>query len=288
MTGGVNILKPAGWSSSDAVVKVRGILRSYCQDKKIKVGHGGTLDPGACGVLPILFGKATGLFDYRLGGRKLYRARFVFGSSTDTLDSYSETTHKGARIPEYSEIVGGLSGFIGEIDQVPPRYSSVSVGGVRAYAAARRGQELILPSRRVKIFSIEPLSYDCGVLELDISCGGGTYIRSLCRDIAAALGTAAYMSLLIRLEDRDFAIEDSHTIEEFSDNPEACIIGIDELIRDEPRVDIGMELGSKLINGVRIAERGVSGFYSLYIDGRCYGICRDCEGAVKTAVRLWE
>lgn len=288
MLGGVNILKPVGWSSSDVVVKVRGILRSYVGDKKVKVGHMGTLDPGGSGVLPILFGKATRLFDYRLGGRKLYRAFFVFGKSTDTLDSYGKLTHSGARIPSIEEIQSVLSGFIGEIDQVPPEYSSVSVGGLRGYAAARKGIVLDMPLRKVNIYSISIRSFENSTLEVDVECSGGTYIRSLGRDIAKALDSVMYMSAIIRLADKNFSIEDSITIEEFSTAPEKGIITIDELLRDEIRVDIDAVTGVKLLNGLSCPANGIDGVYALYIDSKCYGLCKDNHSEIETVVRLWE
>ena len=167
MLGVFNVLKPTGWTSSDVVVKVRHILREYTGDKKIKVGHLGTLDPAGSGVLPVCFGAATKLFDYYVSMDKIYRTTFTFGKSTDTLDAYGVVTESGGRVPSICEITAKIGMFLGNIMQIPPKFSRISVNGERACDAARKGKDIQIKPREVSIYAIEILSFDDGVLALD-------------------------------------------------------------------------------------------------------------------------
>ena len=226
------MLKPTGWTSSDVVVKVKHLLKNYTGNKKIKVGHLGTLDPAGSGVLPICFGSATRLFDYMVGQDKVYRATFCFGKTTDTLDSYGVVVGECKNIPTLDEITSKIGMFLGKIMQLPPKYSRISVGGIRACDAARDGKEIDIKPRQVNVYSINILSYDDGVLTLDIHCSGGTYIRSICRDLAVAVDSIAYMSSIIRLQNKNFFIENAVTLDELKDNIEKHIISLEDLFSD--------------------------------------------------------
>ncbi len=287
MLGIINILKPTGWTSSDVVVKVKHILKDYTCDKKIKVGHLGTLDPAGSGVLPVCFGSATKLFDYYVGMDKCYRTTFCFGKTTDTLDSFGKVTATCDKIPLLDEIKSKMGLFIGSISQLPPKYSRISVGGVRACDAARDGKEIDLKPRQVEVYSIDILGYDNGTLKLDIHCSGGTYIRSICRDLAKELGTMAYMSSIIRLQNKNFCIEDAVTIDEFKQNIEGSIITIEKLFCDLPKVDICGTEQSKLLNGVKINKRNIKGDYITMINNKVFGICCDGKDNLEVKVRLW-
>lgn len=286
MLGVININKPTGYSSSDVVVVVRGMLRKYFGEKNIKVGHLGTLDIGGSGVLPIVFGKATKLFDYLSTSRKKYRAEFVFGKLTDTLDSYGEVVAVNDRSISLDEIKQVLPSFIGVIDQVPPKYSRVSVGGVRGYEAMRRGGDIEMPTKKIEVYSIDILSCDNNHLVVDVECSGGTYIRSLARDIAEAVGTVAYMSWIIRLETKSLAICDSVTLDELRTDIGRYIQPIDGLIGDIPRIDISDK--RRILDGIPVSACGVKGDYLGMIDGRIYGIVRDEVGVIKTVINLYE
>lgn len=288
MLGAFNILKPTGWTSSDVVVKVRNILRSHFNDKSIKVGHLGTLDPAGSGVLPIVFGKATRLFDYYQSCKKLYRTTFQFGKTTDTLDSYGKITAESDVIPDFIDIKEKINDFIGVINQLPPIFSSISVNGIRAYDASRKGMEITLPLREVQINYINILGYENGELRLDISCGGGTYIRSICRDLAASLNTVAYMSSIIRLENKGFLIENSITMDELSSNIDGNIIRAEEILKDIQSVNLREDEGKKLLNGINIDKRNLLGDYVVFIDGKLFGICTDGENNIIVKIRLWE
>lgn len=286
MLGVINVNKPTGYSSSDVVVVIRGMLRNYFGEKNIKVGHLGTLDIGGSGVLPIVFGKATKLFDYLSTSRKKYRAEFVFGKLTDTLDSYGEVVAVNEKSITRDEIESVLPSFIGEIDQVPPKYSRVSVGGVRGYEAMRRGDDIEMPIKKVVIYSIDIISFKDNRLVVDVECSGGTYIRSLARDIAEALGTVAYMSWIIRLETKSLTISESVTLDELRTDIGRYIQPIDGLIGDVVRVDISDK--RRILDGLPVSACGIKGDYLGIIDGRIYGIVRDEADSIKTIINLYE
>lgn len=190
MTGFLNIDKRRGDTSAYVVNCVKRLLRlGY---GKIPCGHFGTLDPLASGVLPVGIGNANRLFDYFLSKKKTYLARFRFGATTETLDGEGEVV-LGGRIPEKAEIEGALYRFLGEISQTPPKFSARCIDGKRGYELARDGQEFTLPAKRVEIFSFALVGEaSSDEFEFRIECSGGTYIRSLSRDLAAALGTQGY------------------------------------------------------------------------------------------------
>lgn len=286
MLGVINVNKPTGYSSSDVVVVVRGMLRKYFGEKNIKVGHLGTLDIGGSGVLPIVFGKATKLFDYLSTSRKKYRAEFVFGKLTDTLDSYGDVVAVNDKSISRDEIERVLPSFIGEIDQIPPKYSRVSVGGVRGYQAMRRGGDIEMPTKKVVIYSIDILSFEDNRLVVDVECSGGTYIRSLARDIAEALGTVAYMSWIIRLETKGLTVSESVTLDELRTDIGRYIQPIDGLISDIMRVDISDK--RRILDGLPVSACGIKGDYLGIIDGRIYGIVRDEADSIKTIINLYE
>lgn len=287
MLGVYNVLKPTGWTSSDVVVKIKHMVREYTGDKKIKVGHLGTLDPAGSGVLPVCVGSATKLFDYYVGMDKIYRTTFTFGKSTDTLDSYGAVVESCGNIPNIHDIKIALESFKGEIMQVPPKYSRISVGGVRAVDAVRKGIELDIKARKVKVYSIDILNYNSGVLTLNIHCSGGTYIRSICRDLAEMLGSCAYMSSIIRLQNKSFCIENAKTLDEINSDIVGTIITLDKLFENMQKVNLTSDKEKKLLNGVRIAKQGINGDYIIVIEDKIFGICADVKDYTEVKVRLW-
>jgi tRNA pseudouridine55 synthase len=211
MFGIFNINKPASWTSRDAVNRVQKLVRPH------KVGHAGTLDPLATGVLVVCVGPATRLIDYVQQMDKEYVATFLLGRTSPSDDIETEVTELlGRPIPTWQAIESALPRFQGTIEQVPPAYSAVKVAGQRAYTLARRGQEVAIKARPVEIYELEIQSYDYPQLELRIRCGSGTYVRSLGRDLAAALGTGAVMSALTRTRIGTFAIADAITCAEMT------------------------------------------------------------------------
>ena len=287
LTGFVNIFKPCDMTSSDAVCIVRGVLSRLIGGRQ-KTGHLGTLDPLACGVLPIALGKATALFDLLAFKTKRYIARFTFGASTDTLDRGGSLTADGGRIPTAEEINAVLPKFIGDIMQVPPVYSAKSVDGKRAYAYARSGVQPELPARKVTVHSVTLIKEEeSGTFAFDIVCGGGTYIRALARDIAAALGTCAYMSRLTRVASGPFLVEDSVTIGEFRDHPEKYLLPVEFGISDKPKVILDDADSKRILNGVPVKTDIECASAAVYAqNGTLLGIGSVSENGLKLKVRL--
>ena len=210
MNGVINFLKPPGMSSNGAVVFLRGLLNVK------KTGHAGTLDPGACGVLPICIGKATKISSYLMGGKKEYIAEITFGRSTDTGDSYGKTTGKSSKpLPNESDVKGVLDSFCGNIKQQTPAYSAVKHEGKKLYQLARQGIVVPRKIRDIIIYEIEYMNQirtDAHLIR--VVCGKGTYIRALCEDIGKSLDTLAYMSFLVRTKCADLDIEQSISADE--------------------------------------------------------------------------
>lgn len=267
MRGFINVCKPSGMTSSDVVVKVRGMLRRACGER-IKVGHTGTLDPMGTGVLPIAVGTATKLFDYLLDKSKIYIATFRFGASTDTLDSSGTVVESTENLPTLLQIEQTLKSFIGEYDQMPPQYSAKSVDGVRAYDLARKGIEVKLQPKRVRIEGFDVLSDSDAIkhspyvqqqgLEKDeyafaIRCGGGTYIRSLARDLADRVGSLAYMTSIHRVQSGGFAIETAISLDDINTAPLDYIQPIDTALANMPKYVLKETDAFKVLNGVKIS-----------------------------------
>ena len=208
MNGFINLLKPPGMSSGTAVAIVKRLTGE-------RVGHAGTLDPEAAGVLPIMVGRATRLLDYFTDKGKSYVAEISFAGATDTQDAQGVIVEEGKKIPTREEILSMLPAFRGEIMQRPPSYSAVKRGGVPLYALARKGEMVITEARKTDIFSLE-LGEKTGKdgYMLHIDCGGGTYIRTLCHDLGQAMGAPAHMRFLLRNRAGAFHIENSVTLEE--------------------------------------------------------------------------
>ena len=266
VTGFVNLSKPAGMTSSDAVCIVRGVLSRTIGGRQ-KTGHLGTLDPLATGVLPIALGKATALFDFLAFKTKRYVAEFTFGTATDTLDRGGKTVRDGGRIPSAEEIAAVLARFTGEFMQTPPAYSAKSVNGRRAYSYARSGEAVELAPKLVRVDSFELIGGGEGVYEFAIECGGGTYIRSLARDIAEALGTCAYMSALTRTQSGPFTAESAVTPDEFRLAPEKHIIPAEFALSGLKKVTLGENALKRMLNGIPAAATDIAdGEYAAVYD----------------------
>ncbi len=209
--GIVAINKPANWTSFDVVNKIKHIL--YPQ----KVGHLGTLDPMATGVLLVTIGKATKLFDLMQEKTKTYVAEFEFGYETDTLDSTGKVINQKEN--EYIDklnLIKAIQTQIGEIEQIPPKYSAKSINGKRAYDLARKDVEFELKSKKVSVYQIDLISFDGIKCKLKIQCGSGTYIRAIGRDIAKELNTFATMTSLVRTNVDKFSLESCQNIQDLT------------------------------------------------------------------------
>lgn len=256
--GIIPINKPQHWTSFDVVNKLKYKL------KPLKVGHLGTLDPMATGVLLVTVGKATKLFDIAQEKIKTYIATFEFGYETDTLDACGKIKDKTNNLPTLTQIEGILSNFVGEIEQIPPKYSAKSVNGRRAYEMARNNVDFELKAKKVKIKSIKLLEFKDFVLKLEIECGSGTYIRALGRDISYSLNTLATMTKLVRTKVGSINIDDCYQIDEL-DILEEKILPIKDFLK-YPIVKFDKENLFKILNGQTIDSDMKDGLYQL-IDG---------------------
>ncbi len=211
MFGLLNLDKPAGMTSRDVVNRVQRLIKPH------KVGHAGTLDPLATGVLVVAVGPATRLIEYVQQMEKTYRGTFLLGRTSDTEDVEGQMAElPDAAVPTEEQIRSALPQFLGTIQQRPPAFSALKVAGQRAYDLARRGEAVELAARPVEIHAIDVLRYAYPELELRVRCGSGTYIRSLGRDLARAVGTDAVMAALRREAIGPFAVEDSLQVDELS------------------------------------------------------------------------
>src|SRR5665647_564677 len=213
MNGIVNLLKPAGMTSHDCVYALRRISGER------KIGHTGTLDPNACGVLPLCVGNATRLIEYMDKESKSYRCEMLLGLVTDTQDIWGKVTQdKRHQIMNISmdAVNTALLNFKGVISQVPPNYSAIKINGKRLYKYAREGQEVKVSSRSVMIYRLELLNYDSisGRLIFDIECSKGTYVRTICHDLGEKLGIGGCMSFLLRTTASGFNILQTKTLQE--------------------------------------------------------------------------
>ena len=278
--GIINVLKPPGMTSSDAVVDVRRIFNEK------RVGHTGTLDPAAAGVLPICIGRATRLFDYLVDKQKEYLAEIRFGIATDTGDAFGQVTARMEREVTAEELKAVLPDFIGEQDQIPPIYSSLSVGGVKLYKLARRGEVTAPIEERRRRIEISELSFieqlGKNSFLIRVRCSKGTYIRTLVTDIAAKLGCPAYMPFLLRTASGRADIASAHSIAELRALKEqgllsSVVVPMDEAVPDIPALRLdGLSVRQKrlLVNGAPIPFEGIENEkpFRLYISGEFMGL----------------
>ena len=282
MIGFVNVNKPSGIGSS----KVVAILKKQFNIKKI--GHMGTLDPLAEGVLPIAIGKATRMFDYFLEKRKTYIAEFTFGATTDTLDSEGEITETTLVIPTKQQILDILPNLIGEIDQIPPQYSAKKVNGKCAYDFARQGEIVELNPKRITIYNIDLISGDGNKYKFEIECSGGTYIRSIARDMAQLLHSKAYMSRLIRTKSGSFNIDKAYYLDELKQlSLSEVLCGIEEIF-DFPIIKLDNSTTKNLLDGKIVKVNENSGQFFIKCDNILIGIGHVDDNILKLKTYLKE
>lgn len=255
MVGLLNIHKPTGCTSRDVVNRVQKLVRP------VKVGHAGTLDPLASGVLIVCLGPATRLIEYAHRLPKSYRAGFLLGRQSDTDDLEGEVVElPNAPVPSREAVEAAIGKFKGQIMQRPPAYSAVKVKGRRAYQLARRGKEIELAKKPVSIHSIGVVLYDYPELLLDIECSSGTYIRSLGRDLAEELGTAALMSALKRTAIGPFLLQDAWTMDEIdADSLPSHILSPLTLLSGMPTVTTTEDNIATLCRGMTLSAEVAAG-----------------------------
>lgn len=262
INGVINVYKEKGFTSHDVVAKLRGILKTK------KIGHTGTLDPEAEGVLPVCIGNATKLCDMIMEKHKVYEAELVLGVSTDTEDMTGDIIEKydGVINIDENHLKSVINSFVGEYMQIPPMYSAIKVNGKKLYDLARQGMEIERKPRSVQIYGIEVIEIDLPIIRIRVDCGKGTYIRSLCRDIGNTLGVYGCMGYLLRIKTGIFELEESHKLCEIQDICDkgnlfnsGILIPTDEILCDYPKIHIKDEY-------VRFLENGNPLLYEMFSD----------------------
>lgn len=283
MTGVINVLKPPGMTSSDVVVFLRRELKIK------KVGHTGTLDPEAAGVLPICLGKATRISDYIMEGDKVYRCHLKLGITTDTSDLTGKIVSLSNSIPSIETIKEAMRKFQGEQDQIPPMYSAIKVNGKKLYELARQGVDVERKPRKVLIRENKFLSFTPpDIVLFEITCSKGTYIRSLCRDIGEWLGCGGAMQHLIRRASGPFTLVDSYTLDEVltaknEDNLSSITIPMEQALKSIiPSIILKEECKEKIGHGNQVNISNIvtiegessnkSEFYSIFCGDTFMGI----------------
>lgn len=284
-SGFVNLLKPAGVTSHDMVNAVRRIFSTRA------VGHMGTLDPGAAGVLPLAVNKATRLIPYVEGSDKRYRAEVCLGISTNTEDLYGQVIErKSAQHITESDVQRILASFVGELEQVPPMFSALKRDGVRLYELARQGVEVPRKPRSVIVHTLELKAFHSvthtAKVMVDVWCSKGTYVRSLCRDIGLALGVPACMGFLLRQASGPFALQESVTLSELEGKP--CLIAPEHFFPLSCRQEVSHDEAIRFLHGQRLATEAVPGMYAVMFEQSMLGIGRVEEGVLSPVKVLLE
>jgi len=249
LNGWLNVLKPPGMTSHDVVVWLR---RQLTRLGATKVGHTGTLDPGAAGVMPLCVGKAARLAQFVSDCHKTYVFEITFGIATDTLDADGKVIACTDTKIELAALKEILPEFVGEIEQTPPSFSAVHINGVKAYKLAQQGQEVEIPARKITIYELGLLKYKTQPVQkalLRTVCSKGTYIRTLCADIGARLGSAAHVSFLIREAVGPFRLEEALTLQELQEDFAAPLLPLDYPLAHLPAVRITPEQAAKFCSG---------------------------------------
>lgn len=266
INGIIVINKPKNYTSHDVVAKVKKIL------KLKKVGHTGTLDPNATGVLPLLLNSGTKLSKYLINHDKEYEVTLKLGIKTDTLDSEGKILEERkvdtAILENTENIKEVLNSFVGKQEQIPPIYSAIKVKGKKLYEYARSGEKVEVQARQIEIYNIELQEVDIEKQEIvfKVECSKGTYIRSLCEDIATKLGTIGYMKELNRTRVGSFEIEDSITLEELEkcENVNLKVITMEELLKQKEKIILNKKQLELFLNGVKLTNNNQDGLYRIY------------------------
>ena len=287
MANGILIVdKPAGWTSQDVAAKLRGVFHEK------RVGHGGTLDPMATGVLPIFIGRATRAVPFFEHADKVYEAGLRLGLVTDTQDATGRTLEERAVDITQVQLEAALDSFRGEIAQIPPMYSAIKVNGQKLYALARQGKAVERAPRPVTIFALDLLGGAGADWRLRVHCSKGTYVRTLCHDIGAALGCGGCLSALRRTRAGAYDVTRSHTMEEIlaADDPEALLLPTDSLFSDRPALKVAENAERKLRNGAPLhTPKLKDGEYRVYNQaGDFLLLAQVANGELKTVKSFFE
>lgn len=286
MASGILIVdKPAGWTSQDVVSKLRGVLHEK------RIGHGGTLDPMATGVLPVFVGRATRAVEFFEHADKTYEATLRLGVTTDTQDTTGAVLETRPVDVDEATLRAVLPRFTGVQQQLPPMYSAVKIGGKKLYELARAGKEIERKPREITVFSIELLDFSNDSARLRVHCSKGTYIRTLCHDIGTALGCGGCMAALRRVQAGAYSIGDAVALDEIVAHPapQSLLRPVDTLFAALPRVTLTPAQEKCVRNGAAFTCKPGAGRCRVYgRDGEFLALCEVTDGTLKTVKSFFD
>lgn len=290
MNGIILVDKPQDWTSHDVVAKLRGVLHER------RIGHSGTLDPLATGLLVVFVGRATRAVEFAEADSKEYLAGLRLGVSTDTQDITGNIVAESAALPDEAALREALGRFIGDIEQIPPMYSAIKIGGKKLYELARRGESVERAPRKITVSAIDIAGRDGDDYILNISCSKGTYVRTLCSDIGEALGCGACMSSLRRTRAGVFSVDDAHSLADIEaavreGRLSDIILPVDTLFASFPKLTVSQSAAKRLKNGniIKISISAEDGEYKVYSDSDEFLLLGRVEcGKLKTIKSFYE
>ncbi len=278
-TGILIVDKPSGWTSQDVVAKLRGVFHEK------RVGHGGTLDPMATGVLPVFFGRATRAVEFFEHAEKAYVADLLLGIVTDTQDTTGTVLSQRSATVTREALETTLNGFLGEQQQLPPMYSAVKINGKKLYEIARKGKEVERTPRTITVFELKLLDFDGTTARLYIHCSKGTYVRTLCHDIGAALGCGGCMAALRRVQAGAYGEAEAIPLDAIiaTPQPEALLRPIDSLFSAVPALTLTPAQEKCCRNGASFSTTHASGRYRVYSRaGEFLALSEVADGTLRT------
>ena len=277
--GFININKAADMTSHDVV----NIIRKILQTKKI--GHGGTLDPFATGVLPVAVGRATKFIEYLSGFDKSYRAQILFGTATDTGDITGNVINSSEfTMPSLDDINSALTSLTGVISQTPPKFSAIKINGKKAYELARKNIDFAIPERTVTIYKMSIVEITENTLTIDVDCSKGTYIRSLAVDIGSRLNIPATLKTLQRTRVGSFSIYDSLSVEELKNVGESAMVDVEKCLLHLPKLELPEQRLKAFCSGLTTnlhTDLNADSIYRIYINDSFVGTGKVVEGEIK-------
>ena len=283
MDGIIVINKEKEYTSHDVVAKLKKKLNIS------KVGHTGTLDPNATGVLPILIGKGTKFSKYLINHDKIYEVELELGKKTDTADIEGKVIEEKNVDEKYikENLLQVLESFVGKQEQIPPMYSAIKKDGKKLYEYARAGEKVEIEPRKIEIYKIDLNKYDKNIISFVVSCSKGTYIRSLCEDIAEKLNTLGYMKNLKRLQVGEFNIKDAVYIDDIDlKNVNDYLITLEEILRGIPCINLDEKKLKLFLNGVQLTDNNIDGLYKIYVANKFIGTGTIKKGLLKRDIIL--
>lgn len=283
MDGIIVINKEKEYTSHDVVAKLKKKLNIS------KVGHTGTLDPNATGVLPILIGKGTKFSKYLINHDKIYEVELELGKKTDTADIEGKVIEEKNVDEKYikENLLQVLESFVGKQEQIPPMYSAIKKDGKKLYEYARAGEKVEIEPRKIEIYKIDLNKYNKNIISFVVSCSKGTYIRSLCEDIAEKLNTVGYMKNLKRLQVGEFNIRDAVYIDDIDlKNVNDYLITLEEILRGIPCINLDEKKLKLFLNGVQLTCNNNDGLYKIYVANKFIGTGTIKKGLLKRDIIL--